>query len=443
VVPLAVRGSSVAPLVVLLGAFGTGCRSKGDAGRAVASARASAAASASVSPPSGRCRELPSEPLRIGEAKARRARPPAEDEHEEDDATLPFAPHLGEAVAVGGYFAVAGQRPGGGGTEDVLAVVADDGRSGRVLSLGRVYGDVDPPVLAARGAEVLLAVPDSDAKGGTLKLSILGVTADAPRALGEVTDVEHAAGSAVALGAGGALVVWGTGHGEKRVLRAAWVATAEKQEALQSFELEGTLGAELPALALRPDGFWLSWVAEKDAPDAGPPGEDQALVVQGPRVLAVMPLDRAGKPSGRPRPVSGEAAHVVGFDAVSQADGALDLAWREDDASPGADRGDLQTARVALDGSLKTGRAEADDLAGGVPSLFFDATGGGRTWVALRSTRDTARLGVLAGAGLAVEGLAVDPGLGSGDVLAAAAGRLLVGRYRGGALELVVVSCRP
>jgi hypothetical protein len=49
---------------------------------------------------------------------------------------------------------------------------------------------------------------------------------------------------------------------------------------------------------------------------------------------------------------------------------------------------------------------------------------------------------VLAGGGLTVEGLADDPGLGTGDVLAATAGRLLVGRYRGGALELVVVSCR-
>jgi hypothetical protein len=441
VFPFAGRRSHFAPLALLLAVYGFGCRSKSDAPRASSSAP-SAAPAASASPPSGRCRELPGEPLRVGEAKAGRTRPPAEDEQDEDDATLPFAPHLGEAVALSGYFAVAGQRPGGGGTEDVIALVTDDGRSGRVVSLGRVYGDVDPPVLSARGAEILLAIPDSDAKGGTLKLSILGVTADPPRPLGEITGVEHAAGSAAALGANGALVVYGVGHGAKRMLRASPFATAEKTESVASFTLEGTEGAELPALAVRPDGFWLAWVAERDAPDAGPAGEDEALVVQGARVLTVMPLDRAGKPNGRPRAIGGNTAHVVGFDAVGQADGSLDLAWREDDTSPGADRGDVQTARVALDGSVKTGRVEADDLAGGVPQLLLEPTGG-RTWLALRSTRDTARLGVLAGAGLSVEGLADDPGLGSGDVLAAAAGRLLVGRYRNGALELVVTSCRP
>jgi hypothetical protein len=443
VFPYAGRRLTIAPLVLLLAVHGTGCRSKNEASRAATSARPSAAPPASSSPPSGRCRELPGEPLRIGDAKAGRPRPPTEDELDEDDATLPFAPHLGEAVALGGYFAVAGQRPGGGGTEDVIALVADDARSGRVVSLGRVYGDVDPPVLAARGAEVLLAIPDSDAKGGTLKLSILGVSSDTPRSLAELTGVEHAAGSAVALGPQGALVVFGVGHGAKRLLRAAALATAEKAESVESFALEGTEGAELPVLAPRPDGFWLAWVAERDAPDAGPAGEDQVLVVQGARVLMLVPLDRTGKPSGRPRAISGNAAHVIGFDAVGQADGALDLAWREDDTSPGADRGDVQTARVALDGSVKTGRIEAEDLAGGVPQLLLEPSGNGRTWLALRSTRDTARLGVLAPTGLSVEGLADDPGLGSGDVLAAAGGRLLIGRYRSGALELVVTSCRP
>jgi hypothetical protein len=430
-------------MLVLSWAIGAGCREKSATRGAPASARPSASLAPSASSPPGRCRELPAAPVSVGAAPAGRARPASEEDQDEDGATLPFAPHLGDGVALAGYFAVAGQRPGGGGTEDLLALVADDGRSGRVVPLGRVYGDVDPPALAARGTEVLLAVPDSDAKGGTLKLSILAVTGDTPRALGELTGVEHDAGSAVALGPSGALVVWGVGQGEKRALKAALLPTGEKTESIASFELDGTLGAELPVLALRPDGFWLSWVAERGAPDAGPAGEDQALVVQGARALVAMPLDRAGKPTGRPRAVSAEAAHVVGFDAVGQADGSLDLVWREDDTSPGADRGDVQTARVALDGSVKTGRATDDDLAGGVPALLHDPTGGGRTWLSLRSTRDTARLGVLAPSGVTVEGLAEDPGLGAGDVVAAAAGRLLVGRYRGGALELAVVSCRP
>lgn len=440
---LGVPRSSVATMLVLSAAFVGGCRSKSGASRAVASARPSASASATPSPPPGRCKELSGEPVRVGTAAAGRARPSVEEDQDEDDATLPFAPHLGEGVALPGFFAVAGQRPAGGGTEDVVALVAEDGRSGRVVSLGRVYGDVDPPVLAARGAEVLLAVPDSDAKGGTLKVSVLGVTADTPRPLGEITGVEHDAGSAVAFGASGALVVWGAGQGTKRALRAALLPAGEKTANVASFEVEGSLGAESPVLGVRPDGFWLAWVSERDAPDAGPPAEDKVLVVQGARVLTALPLDRAGKPTGHARAFSGEAAHVVGFDAVAQPDGSLDLAWREDDTSPGADRGPLQVTRVGLDGSVKNGRVDDEDLTGGVPSLLLDATGGGRTWLALRSARDTARLGVLAPGGTGVEGLADDPGLGTGDLLAAAAGKLLVGRYRGGALELVVVACRP
>ncbi len=141
--------------------------------------------------------------------------------------------------------------------------------------------------------------------------------------------------------------------------------------------------------------------------------------------------------------MSGDSAHVVGFDAVAQADGALDVAWREDDTTPGVDRGDLQTARVGLDGSVKAGRVDDQDLGGGVPALLSDASVPGRTWLVARSARDAARLGVLSSSGVGVEGLATDPVLGGADLLAAGAGKLLVSRYRERALELSLVSCRP
>jgi hypothetical protein len=227
------------------------------------------------------------------------------------------------------------------------------------------------------------------------------------------------------------------------MLRAAAIDPKAAGSALTPWDIEGTEDAEAPVLTLRPGGYWLSWIAERHVADAGPPAEDQKLVEVGPRVLYAMPLDREGKPTGRPLPVSGEVAHVVGFDAVGQPDGALDLAFREDDTTPGADRGDVQTARVALDGTVRSGRLEDEDLGGGVPVLISDASVPGRTWISARSARDQARLGLLASHGVAVEDLRADTALGSADPLAAAGGKLLFARYRGGELELGLLQCEP
>jgi len=443
------RGSTaVAWLLMMVGAVG--CRSRGgaeqgDAGVTPAPSAGPKAAAASSA--AQRCLSVAKDPvLTLGDApKARTATAGDDEDGERDpsDPTAPFAPHLGDAIPLASHFAVAGQRPAGGGTEDVIAFVGNDGRGGRVVSLGRVYGDVGPPTIAGRGDELVMAVPDADAKGGTLKLRALSALSDAPRALGELTDVEHDAGVALAFGPAGAVVVWGAERAGKTSLRSASFDPSKAAAALTAIELDGTIDAEAPVLAGRPGGFWLSWIAERAAPDAGPPAEDQKLVAVGPRVLHAMPLDAAGKPGGRPLTVSSDAAHVIGFDAIGQADGALDLAFREDDTTPGVDRGDVQLARVLLDGTVKSGRVDGDDFGGGVPSMLSDPSVPGRTWLSARSTGDAARLGLIASSGLAAEGLASDPALGSADVLAAGAGRLLVSRYRERALEISLVECRP
>lgn len=437
--------AAVAALLVLGGAVG--CRSRGasEQGNARATSAPSVGPKAAGGPSSAeRCHAVTKDPvLSLGDAPKGRAAPAGDEEGDPSDPTAPFAPHLGDAIPLAAHFAVAGQRPAGGGTEDVVALVGHDGRGGRVVSLGRVYGDVGPATLAARGDELVMAVPDADAKGGTLKLRALSAVGESPRSLGEITEVEHDAGVALAFGPAGALVVWGAERAGRTSLRAASFDPSKTPTAMTSGEVEGTFDAEAPVLAVRPGGFWLAWIAERAAPDAGPPAEDQKLVAVGPRVLHAMPLDPAGKPSGRPLSVSGEAAHVVGFDAIGQADGALDLAFREDDTTPGVDRGDVQLARVLLDGSVKVGRVDGDDFGGGVPALLADPSVPGRTWLSARSAGDAARLGVLASSGVAAEGLASDPALGSADVLAAGAGRLLVSRYRERALELSLVACRP
>ncbi len=424
-------------------ALAVGCRSK-QRSRAVPAEKSSAVASASAVPerPAGRCRELaPGPAVRLGEP----ARAPSngdDDDEAADDSTLPFAPEIGQAVALPGWFAASAQRSAGGGTEDVIALVPDDGKPGRIVSLGRVYGDVDPAVLAARGAKLGVGVLDSDAKGTTLKLFLLGVTSDAPRPLGELTDVEQDAGVAAAYGPRGPLFVLG----RRRVGKPTSLASVQVNEGaprpLGINELEGTQAAESPVLALRPGGYWLAYVVERGVPDAGAPADGDRLVAIGARTVLALLLDADGKPTGRPLAVSAPDAHATGFAAAAQPDGSLALAFREDDATPGVDRGDIELARVALDGSITRGRIDDEDIGTGLPSLFADEAAG-HTWLGVHSARDAVRFGTLAPSALAVQGLATDPALGRSELVAAGAGRVLEARFRGGALELGVLACKP
>jgi hypothetical protein len=160
-------------------------------------------------------------------------------------------------------------------------------------------------------------------------------------------------------------------------------------------------------------------------------------------VLTVLPLDADAKPMGSALAVSGKGSHVVGFDAAVTPDGVLALAFRDDDTTPGVEAGKLQLARVGFDGGIALGRIEDEDLSVGLPSLLRDPAAGGRIWAAVRSASEATRVGVLAPTGLGLESLTGDALLSGAEVLAAGAGKLLVGRGRGRALELDVLECSP
>jgi hypothetical protein len=153
-------------------------------------------------------------------------------------------------------------------------------------------------------------------------------------------------------------------------------------------------------------------------------------------------LDGSGKALASPRNVSGPRAHVVGFEAALLPDGALSLAFREDDASPGVESGPPDLARVTLDGAVEHAKIEDEDLSAGLPALMNDEKPGGRLWVALEGASGGTRVGWLKETGLALESLVGDRLLRGADVLAAANGRLLVGKNRGRAIELEVLECK-
>jgi hypothetical protein len=428
------------------------CRSKrspeGDASQPSASAEAAEAAVPKPSEPAGRCREIGAGPgLRLGEPGPPRPATAEEEVAEDDETTLPFAASAGSALALGELFAVSAHASRAGTTEAFLGFVPADGAPGRSAALGRVHGDVDPPLISGRDGVVVALVPDSDAGGGMLRLARIDAGSGAVVHGAQLTGVDHEVGAGLALGEKQAIVVWAPRKGSRPALRLTAFDPAQPAQFGASHEVQGSAGAEAPELVARPGGFFLIWVAEGLPPDAGAKRPDagaleEPLVALGPRVLTVLRLDADGKPMGSAHAVSGKDSHVVGFDAAVTPDGVLALAFRDDDTTPGVEAGALQLARVGFDGGIALGRLEDEDLSVGLPSLLRDPAPTGRVWVAVRSASEAARVGVLAPTALGVESLLGDALLRGADVLAAGTGKLLVSRGRGRALELDVLECQ-
>ena len=461
-------------LTLTLALAAVGCKAKP---RPAPAASASASSAAKPAPPEAPalCRSVGNGPaLRVGEAERRPSRgDDGEDDADEDDeAAMPFATRVDAAVALDAAFAVGGLATPGSKTEAFVAFVPLGGGPGKRVGLGPVHGDVDPPRVAGHGHVVIAAVADMDAGGGMLRLARLDADADQASGDASITGVEHDAGAALAWGEHGALLVFGAKRAQGIGLKLVALDPEKLAGPFAPRELEGTLHAESPVLVARPGGYWLAWVSEApaggDKTDAGarPPArvdggtragtpapggsasphagdEDAPLVESGPRVLMTLPLDSAGKPLGVPRPVSVPRSRVVGFEATLGPDGGLLLTFREDEASPGVESGPPDLARVALDGAIGRAKLEDEDLSAGLPALLTDVKAGGRTWVALESASGGTRIGVLKPTGLALESLAGDRLLRGADVLAAGDGKLLVSRYRGRAVELEVLNCKP
>jgi hypothetical protein len=156
----------------------------------------------------------------------------------------------------------------------------------------------------------------------------------------------------------------------------------------------------------------------------------------------VLSLDAKGKAMGAPRVVTAARAHVVGFSAALLPDAALSLVWRDDDAAPGVESGPPELARVGLDGSVQRAKVDDEELSVGSPSLLADPFPGGEVWVALDSASEGTRVGVLSPIGTKLETLIGDRLLRGADLLALGDKKLLVGRSRGRAVELGVLSCK-
>ncbi len=85
----------------------------------------------------------------------------------------PYAVELGPAHADADGFVLSALRTLKGQSHALIALLPADAGSGKIVDLGVVHGDPDPPLFAAHGKDLLIVAPDSDAGGGMLKIGLL------------------------------------------------------------------------------------------------------------------------------------------------------------------------------------------------------------------------------------------------------------------------------
>jgi hypothetical protein len=401
-----------------------------------------------------RCQELPqAAPFRIGElahASSRADEPDDGGPDDDDEVPDPYAVELGSARADKDGFTLSALRTVKGQTHALIALVgADaDAASGKVIDLGVVHGDPDPPLFVVRDKDVWLVTPDTDAGGGTLRT---GVIHDA-RGSAKVSWGPELAGvrrdSTFALESSGerALLAYAAeAQGKIRVFGVLLAAGDPKQKLTP--EPLGAAGADVdsPRLALRPGGYWLAVARSLDSAkpaakaqlsDAST-GEEAALLDIGARRIEVTKLDAQGKPISSALVVTAPGTRPMSFELGSAADGSAYVGFRGDDSTPGAAAGALQLVHVKLDGSLEKLELSGESNGAGTPSFLRDDSPEGELWLTAAGENGATIFGRVR----EQSALLGDSVVRGGDLIAAHEGKLLLARSKGTAAELSLLRC--
>src|SRR6478735_1974426 len=399
-----------------------------------------------------RCRELPqAAPFRIGELA-----PPRNDEAtdggagDDDEVPDPYAVELGPARADPEGFTLSALRSVKRQTHALIAVVAPDAASGKLIDLGVVHGDPDPPLFAAAGKDLWLVTPDTDAGGGMLRVGMIGdLRGSAQVSWGpEIPGVRR--DSTLALEASGehALLAYAAeSAGKIRVFGVLLDPSNPKQKLTPEPLSAPGADVDSPRLALRNGGYWLAVARSLDAPkpkpkptvvDGGPtlPQEDSLLDI-GTRRIEVTKLDAQGKAVSSALVVTAPGARPMSFELASVADGSAYLGFRGDDSTPGASGGALQLVHVKLDGSFEKLELSGETNGAGTPSLLSDASVPGGLWLSAAGENG----GTIFGRVRDKSALSADSAVRGGDLIAVREGKLLVARSKGTAAELSLLTC--
>jgi hypothetical protein len=404
--------------------------------------------SVTIPPVPHRCAEVkPGAVYLIGEPGAAPADP------EDEEVGLPSGAELGGAVGYAGGFAVAATRGQPDGTSALVALLTPDASSGRIVDLGRIHGDVDPPSVAAAGDQIFLLVADRDAGGTNLRLARLRGT-DLAWGATFAQGSGDSQGSALAIGSGQGIVAWDEWDrkASRGIVRRSTFAAADITQATPARTISPAgSDVEGPQVVSRPGGFWLAWVSHSSYQDAGAPRtpavtEDPESVVDlGPRWLEIVPLAPDGLPAAAPQVVTPREAQVLVFDLATAPDGDAWLAWRDDRSSPGVEKQTAHLARVRPDGTLEKQVVEDEGLGAGVPHVLVDdhpAAGQPPAWLALAGTNDTTWVAALDPREQLRDALGAEPVIRGAEPVALYGSKMLLARPRGTAVELSVARCQ-
>jgi hypothetical protein len=411
-----------------------------------------------------RCSEVSKEPFVIGDAPPPRPTTTASDgEDAPEDDFAPFAVELGRGVRFAGGFAVGTQRDAEGGTVAMVATIGADGNDGKLVRLARSRGDLDPPVVASAGGAILAAMTEPNASGRAIRIAkVEGERVTWGPELSEGRD-ESLAIDLAADGAHG-VVVWDdvpVGH-ERSVIELSTFDVASMRGSGARAVTPPTIDADVPRLAPRPGGFWLSYLVHGDAPsqptaakkddepedggahkkggkkgaDDNPDDSDteaagEAIAHQW---VELIPLDANGIATGTPRAVTPKDGRVIGYDLEDGADGRAVVIYREDDTPNGSNGGRVKVVTAELGGIGEPRVIAEEGVGAGVPQLHG-------SWVVIHSMSGPVQLGAIGPQGDVAAEIAPEAALGHGEILGADGERFLVATPAGRAMKLGVVRC--
>lgn len=400
--------------------------------------------------PAARCRPVPGASLLLGTASGKA--PVLEGADEGAEIELPFSVELGPAHSAAGGFALGGVERRAGANHAFVAWVDARSGAGKSVELGRIFGDVEPPALTLHGDHWLVALADSDAAGGVLRLLALAAPFSAERVVrgAEITGVRRdASGFALAANETGALLAWTLFDKGAPRLAVAGVdpASAKLRGAPRLLPVSPLGEPEAPRLVPRPGGYFLTYIVRGSAQETGLRAPDQGvetLMDEGPSAIEIVPLDAAGQPLSAARGLTARDARVIAFDVASTPGGGVLLIYRNEPGAKGLDPPDLQVVLTRADGTVEQRTWEIGESAG-LPSILRDPAPPSDTQWGLISVpgEQGTRLSVLGADPLAAPEFFQDESLRSGELMGLLEGRLLLTHARGTQRDLALLACTP
>jgi len=353
---------------------------------------------------------------------------------EDDQDFLPFATEIGQGATWDGGFAIGALAKEGTGTASVVALIAPDGSSSRVVRLGESHGDAEPPKVFGLGKTV--GAGTLEPSGSKRALRLARVDGESVAWGAEfVQGNDESMAFDVALADKRGVVVWDDLPKDREV-SGIFLATFDPStfagpSAPRVMTLPGTDG-DNPRLVVRPGGFWLFWVArrpEESDFDARYRAEDLSF-----KWLEVVPLDERGVQSGNPRRIGSDRGHVLVYDVTEGRDGSALVMWRDDDTPSGSAGGRLMRALVRLGGVDGPDVIDDPNLGPGAPNVMPG-------WLAIADAASPTRIAPIAPDGAFIDRLASEPLMGNGEPEAAKGDVLMISRPSGLAMKLLLAKC--